>query len=390
LDGPVHALGDSFNALFDGVNAALWRLLELPIFVLLLGLAAAFAVAWLVFRRAHRRLRGAAPPPAALRWAALAFFVLAAALVVDHKIVAALDEVRAVRSQQLLAPPSAPADEPAVAGSGFRNASPNGLYDDVRAAEVIAGTFGGFEASGVALHPGIDFVVVRTSDPGREGLVVHAFVGVVDLTHPDLEVEITPALREKYFTSEFARATGSLIAINGEAGTSPDPGSGFGNWVGHWIVRGEVLASERDGVPRPYLAFDRNGRAQYVDEQAAVRAPPDGTWNAIWGRWTILRDGENLNLSPTSRKPRTLMGIDRSGERLVLVVIAGGRPGFSLGTGLADAATLMQAFGAWNAMACDEGGSSAMYLARDDAIVSGLTSRGERITYTHFGVSSRN
>ena len=169
---------------------------------------------------------------------------------------------------------------------------------------------------------------------------------------------------------------------------APAPGSGFGRWTGPWIARGESVAFEGDSE-RPFIGFTRRGIARYYPEDGSERRPSKETWNAIWGRWDILREGVNLGLAPTSRKPRTIMAVNRSGNRLLLLVIAGGKPGYSLGTGLGDAASIAQAFGAWNAMACDEGGSSAMYLEKDDGIVSHLPGTGERPVYSHFGISSR-
>jgi hypothetical protein len=389
-EGGVHTIGSAFNAFFDGANAALWRLLELPLFVLLLGLVALFWLAWLALRAILARRRPGAPLRAPLVWLLAIFFVLSAALIADHKIVATLNEARALHSQRLLAGPSA-TDVSGTASAARRRpgrARGAGLYDEAQLARVLDPVFGRYEVAADLLHPGIEYVVLRTDDPARPGLVVHAFVVIVDLTRPELAIEITPRLGNKYLTSEFARSSSSIVAINGEAGSSPAPGSGFGEWTGPWIARGRSVAFDGDSE-RPFIGFARDGIARYYPEDGAEHRPAPGTWNAIWGRWDILREGVNLGLAPDSRKPRTIMGVNRSGDRLFLLVIAGGKPGYSLGAGLDDAASIVQAFGAWNAMACDEGGSSALYLEEADGIVSHLPGTQERPVYSHFGVSLR-
>ncbi len=58
----------------------------------------------------------------------------------------------------------------------------------------------------------------------------------------------------------------------------------------------------------------------------------------------------------------------------------------------AEAGNLLKAFGAYNGMLCDEGGSSCMYLKRLGGICNiPSDSRGrERPTYTHFGIALRD
>ena len=51
---------------------------------------------------------------------------------------------------------------------------------------------------------------------------------------------------------------------------------------------------------------------------------------------------------------------------------------------------LLRAFGAYNGMLCDEGGSSCMYIKKFNAIVNSPSDGEERVTYTHFGISLRD
>ncbi len=394
MNEALHSLSDNFNAFLDGLNAASWRLLELPLFVLLLGLIAVFVVVWQCLRLSYSRIYPGAELRVAYLWAALAFFLLAVALVADHKIVSTLNEVRGIYTQQVImasqrtadVKPKPPVTDPTVKQQ-LVNYSPNCLYDPAGAEQALGKVFGEFHAVGEALHEAVDYVVIQAQDPGRSELVILAFLAIVDLTNDDIEIKITPSLGEKYPTTDFARHEGCLIAINGEAGKSPMPGSGFGEWIGNWIVRGKPIMLE-SANRRPFLVFDHGNRAKYYGKAVADQPPPPDTYNALWGRWDILLDGRNLGLGVTARKPRTVMGIDESGDTLYLLVIAGGNAGYSLGTSLANAAGIVRAFGATNAMGCDEGGSAGLYLSKFDRTVNHLPGKLERGTYTHFGIAT--
>ena len=63
--------------------------------------------------------------------------------------------------------------------------------------------------------------------------------------------------------------------------------------------------------------------------------------------------------SSSARNPRTLAGVQRDGD-LLLVTVDGRQPGWSAGVTLAEAARLMRALGARDALNLDGGGSTAM------------------------------
>lgn len=88
---------------------------------------------------------------------------------------------------------------------------------------------------------------------------------------------------------------------------------------------------------------------------------------AVGGRPMLLRDSAVVAEVETegqesfrNRNPRTAVGIAGGGKRLMLVVIDGRRPGHSDGTTLREAAEIMKALGARDAINLDGGGSSAL------------------------------
>lgn len=76
------------------------------------------------------------------------------------------------------------------------------------------------------------------------------------------------------------------------------------------------------------------------------------------------------------RSPRMLMGVDDR-ERVMFLALSGRTPGVSDGLGLHEAAGLMLAFGARDAVALDGGGSVSM-VVEGETLMVGVPSEGER------------
>ena len=116
--------------------------------------------------------------------------------------------------------------------------------------------------------------------------------------------------------------------------------------------------------------------------------PTPDMYNAIWGRWDLIMNGQ-MAIDPrdntkNKRYPRTIMAIDRNGMRGFFMVADGRRPGYSLGMTMEQCAQLMLDFGAYNGMACDQGGSSLIY-SKKLGIINRPADGAERPVYTHFG-----
>lgn len=231
----------------------------------------------------------------------------------------------------------------------------------------------------------IDFVSIRATSPEVRQL----YLAIADLTAPGLTIHITPSFDRKTLVSDFARSTDSVVAINGEAGRTAGRDAELGQWTGNWIVRGEPVLLE-DTDKRPFLSFDVDNRPTYSPAARVDRELTPEKYNTLWGRYDLLVDGEvaiSESYERTHPYPRTIMGVDEHGTRLYLLVADGKRPGHSVGLGLEDAANILRLFGAHDAMKCDQGGSSCMYLRSRDSIVNRPADRIERRVYTHFGVS---
>jgi len=102
--------------------------------------------------------------------------------------------------------------------------------------------------------------------------------------------------------------------------------------------------------------------------QASIVETTDGmdlsnVFNAVTGSGTIVQDGQNVGAQTpygdgADPNPRTSVGLSKDGRYLYMVVIDGRQPGYSVGTKSVETASLMLAFGAWNAINLDGGGST--------------------------------
>jgi hypothetical protein len=228
-----------------------------------------------------------------------------------------------------------------------------------------------------------DIVQVHIKRP-----LVHAYVAVVDLRNPFLEIKLGVSLDKKKLTSAFARENDCVVAINGEAGDSPALNSGLGDWRGSLVRLGQLMLQENPKYPAPFLSFDRQNHPQFIAAACTNRCIPTNGYNVIWGRWDALVNGMVQKGDGGNRQPRTGMAVSQDGTLLYLLVADGRQPGYSMGLTREGAGQCLKAFGGWNGMLCDEGGSSCIYVRQFGGIakIPADDYGQERPTYTHFGL----
>lgn len=96
--------------------------------------------------------------------------------------------------------------------------------------------------------------------------------------------------------------------------------------------------------------------------------PPSWIFNAVSGGPRLVRNGmvsiENTTGLPDAyaRNPRTALGISQDKTKLILAVVDGRQPGFSIGMTGPELGNFLIELGAWDAMGFDSGGSSTFFL----------------------------
>lgn len=162
-----------------------------------------------------------------------------------------------------------------------------------------------------------------------------------------------------------------LAAVNGDFFT-PE-----GVPIGPEVVRGD----RRTGRARPALATRAGAGLPWigvtgigVDRVTRTGWPLGGEGPGavqVVGGWPeLLHRGELTDAVGdsvdaafvTNPNPRTAVGIDTDGRRLVFVVVDGRQPGYSAGMSLPELARLLQAMGVDEALNLDGGGSSVLVV----------------------------
>lgn len=209
-------------------------------------------------------------------------------------------------------------------------------------------------------------------------IVMH-IVGV-DLTAPGVEVVVSPGVplsepsnqARAQTTSEFLTAAQAQIAINGsfffpfEENTPWDylPHSGDRvTVIGEAIAEGIIYAQQKH--PWRPICFLDSGKVII----AAKTTCPEATQSALSGGPTLLADGRpkrTMKLNNDDKAyGRMMVATNKAGTYLWLIAIDGKQPFYSRGVTLAEAAELLQALGAENALNLDGGGSTTLVRSRN-------------------------
>lgn len=397
LPSPVlnASMGDTVNVVLDDLDAVLVRLGQFPLILQwalwMLVFALLGALLMRVLSIADR------PGRSAIIKTGLALAACTALLMVmDRRLGAMEAALEELRMPTLLPGPSV---QPAAGAQGDTGATlapyGNSGGDDQR-------PISDPKADRRRATPGATDVHLRASGPVLEenGMRIEriefeepnaiCYLATIDLARwiPVLDPDIT--VKER--TSTFCQRFGLTFGVNGEAGTSPGMDAPLGKWKGLYVVDGRTLLAGDDRV-RPFIHFDADGRCGYSPGHEVHTRPTDDMHNVIWGRWDLLVDGAIAiprgDGTSDDHYPRTVLGTDRLGSTLFVLIVDGRRAQYSRGMTMQQCADMLLQRGVHAAMACDQGGSCTMYHARL-GVVNRPSDGGERPVYTHLGLKPRS
>ncbi|MBN8637322.1 MAG: phosphodiester glycosidase family protein [Anaerolineae bacterium] len=248
------------------------------------------------------------------------------------------------------------------------------------------------------LFPGVDYVREVRANP--RPLVIH--IVTIDLTTPGLEFLVTPGTPGEDLpartVSEFLDEYDLQLAINGGFFDPwwdrapwdyyPHPGDPVHPISGVYASRGTIYW--QDELTRDVLYISS-------DHQVSFGVSSGDIFDAITGYQFLLVNGENIieaiDLPDKALHPRTAVGLDVSGEKLILMIVDGRQPNYSEGVTLSELAELLRECGAYHALNVDGGGSSTLVVAGVDGQPRVLNSPihtripgRERPVATHLGV----
>ncbi len=167
-------------------------------------------------------------------------------------------------------------------------------------------------------------------------------------------------------TSQFLAEFDLQIAVNG---------GGFYPW---WSHSADDYYPHAGDAVAPVGFTASNGKEYWVgkytlgteptlyissDNDLSFNHRPRKIYNAISGDRMLMLKGEVIsNLDNVDLKPRTAVGVNRSGRYLYLIVVDGRQPFYSDGATFADLAKLLVDQGVYTGMSLDGGGSSTMII----------------------------
>jgi hypothetical protein len=211
--------------------------------------------------------------------------------------------------------------------------------------------------------------IVRTNPPLR------AYALKLDLTDPRVNVAIVsggpdpdgdgPMETVLQPPSAIARAHDLDIAINGvffaispEAGKAYVPGTPA-RGVNMVVSDGKTLCAARGGAS---ILFDRKNQASI----GALQAVPKDAHNIMTGSAQIVFRGQcDLN-EDNDRAPRTAVGLTKDKQSLIILVVDGRRPEWSVGMTIKELGDEMVVLGCDSAINLDGGGSSTLVMRDGD------------------------
>ena len=212
---------------------------------------------------------------------------------------------------------------------------------------------------------------------------------IADLTNPAVHVKVsrggydpnmTPPWEATLLTvSGMAKRDGLTAAVNGSPFMCKDFESILGqkypyydgNWaraVG-WTMSDGVLFSNAPKYP-DWSALILTAQNRLV--VGSFVHLPAGTTQAVTGVFQVVRNGRNNRMpddAGSTLAPRTAAGTNQDGTKLILLVIDGRRPSYSVGVTEHQLGQEMIHLGAWNAIGLDSGGSSTMVVRDSDGRV---------------------
>lgn len=196
----------------------------------------------------------------------------------------------------------------------------------------------------------------------------------IDLQAPGIEFLSTPANGEQPLettsetANEFLRRHRVQVAINANF-FAPCCTPGDKDLSGLAISRGELVSAPiSSGRGTAVLLITRDNQARIAEA-----APVDlhDVWTAVAGSEVVLVGGAKPEFPKLTfqltEHPRSAVGITKDRRYLILMVIDGRQPGYSIGAPMNDVADWLLRFGAHEGLNLDGGGSSALVREGEEA-----------------------
>jgi exopolysaccharide biosynthesis protein len=232
------------------------------------------------------------------------------------------------------------------------------------------------------------------------------FVAEIDLTNPSVQIKVSPAGPDPdgsgpWQTSlmrptQIAGRDGFDLVVNGdffrarglkdaEGTNSPYAAAIWSSVTGPAVTDGNVWATSQR--PRPCLVVNKEGKVAIE----MLGRPKADDWQVVAGNTMLVENGVAVPHDNKARHPRTVVGLNAAGTKLIILVVDGRRPGVAIGMNYDELAAELIRLGCDRALNLDGGGSSVMAV-RDPGkgefhILNAPTDGRERAVANALGIS---
>jgi exopolysaccharide biosynthesis protein len=209
----------------------------------------------------------------------------------------------------------------------------------------------------------------RTNPPTR------MFVAEVNLKNPDLHLRVSrggpdPDGPGKWQTTlleptKIAAREDFDFVVNGDFfqahGVNDGEGTNAAFRANQWsLVEGPAMTDGKtwstSDKPRPCLVVHTN-HSVTIETRTT---PESDAFEVIGGNTLLVKDGVDVAPADKTRHPRTAVGLNATGDKLIILLVDGRKPGIAVGLTYEELATEMRRLGCQQALNLDGGGSSAM------------------------------
>lgn len=245
---------------------------------------------------------------------------------------------------------------------------------------------------------------VRIYSETRTNPPTHFFVAEVDLKNPQLHLRVSRggpdpdgdgiwqttllqptkiAEREKF---DFVINGDFFVAKHVKDAEGTNSGYRADQWasvLGPAMTDGQTWAVSTNARPALVVHKDRSVTIEKLKEPAA------DDWEVIAGNVILIKDGAMVPHNDKPRHPRTLAGLNATGDKLIIMLVDGRKPGVAIGMTYDEEAAEMLRLGCKQALNLDGGGSSVMAVREGGAlkILNEPTDGRERAVGDVLGIS---
>lgn len=206
------------------------------------------------------------------------------------------------------------------------------------------------------------------------GLAMKLFVFEIDLNNPDISLETSTPNNAPAFAMQEMTKQATYEDYAGHkvwAGINADFFNTT-NGTPQGIVYKEGIAIKTSVTDNVNTFFGiLNNKKAVIGDQAFYPTVKDQLKEAVGGRVTLLDNGIMAPQSSATVEPRTCIGVNEAGDKVIMLIVDGRNFHYSNGMAYESLAQCMKALGAYDAINLDGGGSSTFFVRKSPAFEDG-------------------